>query len=234
MNRGVLAAAVALACGMGVFAGQPPARGVFTAEQAAAGRAAYQANCSSCHLPDLAGRNEAPQLAGTNFMNTWRARSTRDLFEYIQSTMPPTGGNIGEAQYLAVTAYILQANGAQPGAQALTPATAVSIGSVATGPVATTTAQGVRPASDTAGQPTAGRGQAAAGAAASGRGAAAAATGPLGLTVSGSVRNYVPVTDEMLRNQDPADWLMARRNYQAWSHTPLTQIKSLCWSSQAQ
>src|SRR5207247_8462177 len=32
------------------------------------------------------------------------------------------------------------------------------------------------------------------------------------------------VTDEMLRNQDPGDWLMARRNYQAWSHSPLTQI----------
>jgi len=38
------------------------------------------------------------------------------------------------------------------------------------------------------------------------------------------VKNYVPVTDEMLRNQDPGDWLMARRNYQGWSHSPLTQI----------
>jgi PQQ-dependent dehydrogenase (methanol/ethanol family) len=224
MKRSVLAAAVAVAGGIGVIAGQPPSQAVFTPEQAGAGRAAYQANCSSCHLPDLAGRNEAPQLAGNNFMNAWRARSTRDLFEYIQSTMPPTGGNIGEAEYLAVTAYILQANGAQPGAQALTPTTAVSIGSIATGAVATTAAQGVRPATDTAGQPTGGRGQTAAGAAASGRGAAAAPTGPLGLTVSGTVRNYVPLTDEMLRNQDPADWLMARRNYQAWSHSPLSQI----------
>jgi len=38
------------------------------------------------------------------------------------------------------------------------------------------------------------------------------------------VKNYVPVTDDMLRNQDPGDWLMARRNYQGWSHSPLTQI----------
>ena len=44
------------------------AAGVFTIEQATAGRAVYQANCASCHLPDLAGRNEAPQLAGGNFM----------------------------------------------------------------------------------------------------------------------------------------------------------------------
>src|SRR6267378_3605162 len=48
--------------------------------------------------------------------------------------------------------------------------------------------------------------------------------GPLGLTVRGEVKNYVPVTDEMLRNQDPADWLMVRRNYQGWSYSPLTQI----------
>ena len=54
----------------------------------------YQASCASCHLPDLAGRNEAPQLAGNNFMNTWRTRTTRDLFEFIQSTMPPTGENL--------------------------------------------------------------------------------------------------------------------------------------------
>ena len=32
------------------------------------------------------------------------------------------------------------------------------------------------------------------------------------------------MTDEMLRNPPPGDWLMMRRNYQAWSHSPLTQI----------
>ena len=46
-------------------------------------------------MPDLAGRNEAPQLAGNNFMNTWRnAHDASDLFEFIQSTMPPTGENL--------------------------------------------------------------------------------------------------------------------------------------------
>ena len=34
----------------------------------------------------------------------------------------------------------------------------------------------------------------------------------------------MPVTDEMLRNPPPGDWLMARRNYQAWSYSPLTEI----------
>ena len=47
---------------------------------------------------------------------------------------------------------------------------------------------------------------------------------PRGLTITGEVKNYVPVTEEMLRNPPPGDWLMARRNYQAWSHSPLTEI----------
>ena len=34
------------------------------------------------------------------------------------------------------------------------------------------------------------------------------------------------MTDEMLRNPPPGDWLMVRRNYQAWSHSPLTEITS--------
>ncbi len=38
------------------------------------------------------------------------------------------------------------------------------------------------------------------------------------------MRNYVPVTDAMLKNPPPGDWLMARRNYQAWSYSPLDEI----------
>ena len=185
---------------------------VFTAAQAAAGRAAYQANCASCHLPDLAGRNEAPQLAGNNFMSTWRTRTTKDLFDYVQ-TMPPNAPSLDAGQYLNITTFLLQANGAAPGAQPFTPTTALPIGNVATG-VVNTAARG-------AGR---GAGRAGAGAAAAqGRGGQQNA-GPLGLTASGEVKNFVPVTDEMLRNEDPGDWLMARRNYQGWSTSPLTQV----------
>ena len=61
----------------------PRTAAVFTAAQATAGQAVYQANCASCHLPDLAGQNEAPPLAGANFMRTWGTRTTRDLVEYM-------------------------------------------------------------------------------------------------------------------------------------------------------
>src|SRR3954462_13115765 len=126
-----------------VARGQQPTPPVFNASQAASGSTVYAASCASCHMADLAGRNEAPQLAGNNFLNPWRGRSTKDLFEFIQSTMPPTGENLNAAQYLAVTAYILQANGAPAGEAALTATPSVPIGSVASG--ATPTAAAAAP-----------------------------------------------------------------------------------------
>jgi len=213
-ERVLVIAIVVTAIGL-VGAQQGPAS-VYTAAQATAGRTVYQASCASCHLPDLAGRNEAPQLAGNNFMNAWRTRTTRDLFEFIQSTMPPTGENLSAEQYLGVTAYILQANGAPAGGQPLTPTTSTPIGQLGVRP-ATTTAGDPLPPPVAGGPPTPAGGR-------GGRGAPPANAGPIGVTVSGTVKNYVPVTDEMLRSQDPGDWLMARRNYQGWSHSPLTQI----------
>ncbi len=198
--------ALAGACLAGVvtLVGQQGA-GPFTADQAAAGRAVYQASCSSCHLPDLAGRNEAPQLAGANFMTAWRGRSTRELFEYVSATMPPTGANLSAEQYLAVTAFILQANGIPAGSDPLTAGTAVRITDGS--PTATAAAPAAPARSD-----------------APPARAAAARTGPLGVTVGGDVKKFVPVTDEMLRAQPPCDWLMARRNYFGWSYSPLQQI----------
>jgi len=65
--------------------GQQPSSGIYTAEQAAAGLAAYQATCTACHLNDLRGRNEAPAVAGPNFMSAWGQRSAKDLFDYISA-----------------------------------------------------------------------------------------------------------------------------------------------------
>lgn len=231
MRRPSLALAApgfALALGIALVSGQPPAA-IYTADQAAAGRAAYQTSCAGCHMADLGGRNEAPQLAGNNFLSTWRTRSTRDLLEFTQSTMPPTGESLLVEQYVNIISYILQSNGAPAGNQPFTPATAVPIGTAATG-AAPQTATTTAAAPSTAPAPAAGGGGGAGaqpGAPGQGRGGgrdAPANAGPLGLTVTGTVKNYTDVTDEMLRNPDPADWLMARRNYLGWSHTPLTQV----------
>lgn len=209
-RRLVAVAAAAAAFAIAIVTAQTPTAGaVFTADQASAGRAAYQANCASCHMPDLGGRNEAPPLAGGNFMNTWRARSTRALVDYMQAGMPPGGPALAPDQYVAIAAYILQTNGAVPGAQPLTVATDVPIGEVATGQVrASTPTDAPAPA----GGPQAVR---------AGR---QAPPPPRGLTVAGEVKDYVPVTDEMLRSPDPGDWLMIRGNYHAWDYSALDQI----------
>jgi alcohol dehydrogenase (cytochrome c) len=60
-----------------------------------------------------------------------------------------------------------------------------------------------------------------------GRGQRGAQDGPppvTGLTVTGEVQNYVPVTDAMLRKPDPGDWLMIRHDYFASDYSPLNQI----------
>ena len=57
-----------------------------------------------------------------------------------------------------------------------------------------------------------------------GRGGAAQDTTPVGVTIAGEVPNYVPVTDEMLRNPDPGNWPMIRRDYQATNFSPLKEI----------
>jgi alcohol dehydrogenase (cytochrome c) len=228
MKRVVAAGMLLCAAGaVAIVSGQQAAgTPVFTAEQAAAGRAAYQANCASCHMPDLGGRNEAPPLAGANFMNTWGSRTTRDLFDYMSTTMPPGGSTLAPDQYAAIAAYVLASNGAAAGTQPFAPATAVRIASIASGVASglSRTGQAAVPGTS-ASDPGAGAGRGAAG----GRGAGAgggrgAPPPPRGLTVTGTLKNYTPVTDEMLRNPDPGDWLMVRRNYQGWSYSPLAEV----------
>src|SRR5580658_4421051 len=115
------------ACGVvalaGILVGQQSATAVapFTAAQANAGRAAYEANCAGCHGADLGGRNDASQLAGGLFMGSWGNRTTADLLSFMQGSMPPGNpGRLGEETYLNLAAFILSSNGARAGDQPLT------------------------------------------------------------------------------------------------------------------
>src|SRR5512134_2617417 len=40
----------------------------------------------------------------------------------------------------------------------------------------------------------------------------------------GPLVTFTPVTDAMLRDPSPNDWLMWRRTFNAWGHSPLNQI----------
>ncbi len=108
--------------------------------------------------------------------------------------MPPDRpGALAESEYLGVIAYVLQSNGGKPSAQPLT--------------AATTGAPRRRPRS-------AGRARRRGGVGRRkprrGRGAGwlpAKPAEPTGVTVHGTVKNFVPVTDAMLRN--PSDKRLA-------------------------
>jgi alcohol dehydrogenase (cytochrome c) len=48
--------------------------------------------------------------------------------------------------------------------------------------------------------------------------------GPTGVMIAGTVRGFVPVSDDTLRHPDPADWVMLRHDYSATSFSPLAEI----------
>jgi alcohol dehydrogenase (cytochrome c) len=202
---------------------QPPtgAGAVYTAVQAQAGQAAYAQQCAGCHGTDFRGSGDAPAVVGPDFRSKWGPRATNELFTYLVQTMPPTNpGALGEQGTLNVTAYLLQINGAPAGQQPLTPRIETPLGALMTGQAPP---QGQ--AGGGRGRGAGGRGEPppmvmGAGTAARGRGDDA----NRGVTVPGEVKNYVPVTPEMLRNPPPGDWLIFRRNYHGHSHSPLTQI----------
>src|SRR5665213_231761 len=190
--------------------------GAFTAEQASNGEAVYSQNCAGCHGVNLEGSGDAPALVGGTFLLKWRPKMVSVLFGDILQTMPASNpGSLGEAAALNATAYILERNGAATGQQALSPGATTLISAIATGRA---------PANG-------GRNGGGAASLVAGAGSAAGASGqrnvPVvrrGVTVAGEVKNYVPVTPEMLRNPPPGDWLIFGRNYQRQSYSPLNQI----------
>src|SRR3954469_18629042 len=123
-------------------------QGPFTADQSRAGRALYVANCAACHGPELKGAGEAPPLAGTTFIAAWGNRSTEELYNLVKASMPYGNGNSLDADtYRKIVAYVLAANGAQPGTAALAGNEAAKISSIADGkaPVALAAQAPARP-----------------------------------------------------------------------------------------
>ncbi len=224
--RSAACAAVLAAVGVTVAlaqAAQPaqPDMEAFTAQQASAGSALYSQSCSGCHGADLQGSADSPALAGANFMLQFQSKRVSDLLDTIRTSMPPTSpGSLTPGDAADLTAYILEMNGARPGTPAVNGA--AMIGTIASGEQPRIRPQPPRSGrlvvlGATGSSLEAGQG-----------GKAVYGTGvygvPYGVTVAGEVKNYIPVTPEMLRNPPPQDWLMTRRNYQAWDYSPLSQI----------
>ena len=182
--------------GVAVAAAQAPSDGGFTPEQAAAGWTEYARQCGECHGEGLDGA-EAPALRGVDFLNGWAGRTTDELFAYVRDEMPPgLGGSLGTRVYLELVAYILDANGARPGDAPLTAETAVPIGDAADIAEA-------RRAADAGEAPR---------------------RRPTRFVNRAVEAPLIPVTDALLQDPPPGDWLSWRRTRDGHGYSPLDQI----------
>lgn len=189
---------------------------IYQVRQATAGAEVYGQICSGCHGAALQGSNDAAVLTGGTFMVQYGPRPVSELVAVIRQTMPPTApGSLDEETAVNLVAYLLHRNSAPSGDNALLATDATRIEETATGVLRDGPTGGARTAD--AGLPILGAGSVVG----FGRGAD---TETRGVTVAGSVQNYVPVTPEMLANPPAEDWLIPGRNYQRHSYSPLDQI----------
>jgi mono/diheme cytochrome c family protein len=149
----VLVSAVALAYAADRAGTSEPAPRVFTAEQARAGKVAYESSCGLCHQFNMQGRTGAPgelpdvnslpenmlktidqngaqvpPLVGPRFMARWGPKSAQEYVARVAAAIsgfPPK--NTGSDTSLQLTAYFLQMNGAKPGKIALNAQTSVTL-----------------------------------------------------------------------------------------------------------
>jgi mono/diheme cytochrome c family protein len=85
--------------------------GVYTQDQANRGHELYSQSCAVCHGSSLEGGEEAPPLAGGDFLSNWNGLTAGDLFERMRATMPQNKpGSLTRETHAAILAYILSAN----------------------------------------------------------------------------------------------------------------------------
>lgn len=92
--------------------------GVFSLAQAAAGRVVYWRSCAACHGANFEPAPGTPPLKGAAFLANWRDSTLGDLHAKVRTMPPGASGSLPEDDYLAVLAYLLEANGF-PAGQAL-------------------------------------------------------------------------------------------------------------------
>jgi alcohol dehydrogenase (cytochrome c) len=158
------------------------------------GRPAYLANCAGCHGENLVGQFGKP-LTGEAFRAAWQGKGPA-LRAQIAKTMPPSGaGELPAKVYDDITAYLLDANGiGDAGAAALPPKTSKT---EIPGPM-----PAILESVDNRDAPY--------------RAIMAARAARLAA--------LSPVSEAMLRNPPPGDWLSYRRTDDAQGFSPLHQI----------
>jgi quinoprotein glucose dehydrogenase len=103
-----------------VACGQTVWDGVYTADQAKRGEAAYSQYCIRCHKADLLGIEGA--MKGEPFMERRREDNLETLFLDMKATMPRGNpGGLPDQTYTDIISYLLKNNDMSPGATELRP-----------------------------------------------------------------------------------------------------------------
>jgi alcohol dehydrogenase (cytochrome c) len=142
-----------------------------------------------------------------------------DVAGGVKSAAPPV-----QTAQAAPTSAPVRAAAAPAGAPALTPAQAEVVAALAAGKTLTAAQLRALPRGGNGNPIIPGQGG-------GGGGGQPAGTLPVeytnqGVILQGDIKNYTNITDAMLTNPSPNDWLMYRGNYAGWSYSPLNQINT--------
>jgi len=176
-----------------------PGTATFTSEQAAEGKAAYAAQCASCHGRTLSGGEFASALNGLHFSQDWGGKPVEALFSFVRTRMPPSKpGTLSPQTTAALVAYLVEVNGGIAGRVPL-PADphALTAMRLPRNPVAPSAP--MMPLSPRS--PPIPR-----------------------VVVANPLDRITPVTEELLRDPPAGDWLIWRRTYDDQGFSPLKQI----------
>jgi len=168
----------------------------YTVEQADAGLEIYRQQCATCHGENLDDGPFAPPLRGVDFQAKWQVRSLEVLFTETSSTMPEDRPGA-----LSDEAYVqLLAFMLQE--------------------------NGIEPSSEALPINPDMLADLSPGWRSQGGGLSAGVTLPPIPARRNPLDSIRPVTDAMLKNADPGDWLLWRRSYDASGYSPLKKINT--------
>jgi alcohol dehydrogenase (cytochrome c) len=166
------------------------------AAQTLEGRTAYAQHCATCHGDTLTGGQFAGALTGPAFLARWGgdAGTVADLYEYIRTAMPPGGAGTLPDETYAALTALIMRENGAPGDAPLEPDEAKL-------------AALRLPAGEV------GVG-----------GLSRRYPLPPGPQIPDRFAGYTPVTEAMLSNPEPQNWLSWRRGHQGLGYSPLDQI----------
>jgi alcohol dehydrogenase (cytochrome c) len=195
----------------------------YTAEQALQGQVVYKQSCESCHGAHLDDGEFGPPLRGEAFLGSWGGKPADAFFTHLRTMPPSNPGGLSADVYAQLFSYLLQQNGARPGAIPLPSRTAALTGMIMPTQSGLPDPAAASPAAQPGSPAAAGRGGALRLGGSSG-GISPYAKLPAYPVRPSPLDKFTPVTDAMLANPPAGEWLSWRRSHDDLGFSPLKQI----------